>query len=406
MNAILLLVGLLVLSYLGSFLVGGRTIRGAGLPSGIEYVVLGFVLGPHVLGILGRDLLGEFEPIAQVALGWLALVIGLDFGKTGDRRVGGGAMVLGLLSGIVTGAMVGGAVWLYEIRVRHAPADFDRILLAGGIGAACAETTRHAIRWAAERHGASGPLTTLLGDFAHADDFVPLIATAVLFALAPMNAAVPVHFAWWIWVAITIGFGLVLGGMTAMHIGRELRVDQTWGVLLGMSVLGIGVAARLGISALSVLFFMGFATAQLSRHRATIRAMVIPIERPILLPALVLAGAHVDLRAMPGLPWIIGAAIAARVLAKMLIGTMLSVRRASPLLGAGLLSSGALSMSVGLAFALRFPGPTGNAILATACVTCILGEMIGPLMLRKLLRDAGEIDDSAPASTAETVAAP
>src|SRR4051812_41312419 len=122
MNAILLLVGLLVLSYLGSFLVGGRTIRGAGLPSGIEYVVLGFVLGPHVLGILGRDLLGAFEPIAQVALGWLALVIGLDFGKTGDRRVGAGSMVLGLLSGVITGAMVGGAVWLYEIRVRHAPA--------------------------------------------------------------------------------------------------------------------------------------------------------------------------------------------------------------------------------------------------------------------------------------------
>ena len=49
MNAIAFLLGLLVLAYLGSILVGGRTIRGFGLASGAEYLVLGFVLGPQVL---------------------------------------------------------------------------------------------------------------------------------------------------------------------------------------------------------------------------------------------------------------------------------------------------------------------------------------------------------------------
>ena len=39
MNAVLILVGLLVLSYLGSFLVTGRSVRG-GLPSGVEYAAL------------------------------------------------------------------------------------------------------------------------------------------------------------------------------------------------------------------------------------------------------------------------------------------------------------------------------------------------------------------------------
>ena len=72
MNALLLLMGLLVLSYIGSFLVGGRALRGVGLPSGAEYVALGFLLGPHVLGIVERSMLVSFEPIVQVALGWLA----------------------------------------------------------------------------------------------------------------------------------------------------------------------------------------------------------------------------------------------------------------------------------------------------------------------------------------------
>jgi hypothetical protein len=159
-----------------------------------------------------------------------------------------------------------------------------------------------------------------------------------------------------------------------------------------MSVLGLGVAARLGMSVLTVLFFMGWTTAGLSRHRAALRAMVAPIERPIVLPALVLAGAHVDFQAMPGLGAIIAVAVGARVAAKLLFGAAIAIPQgANALLGAGLLSSGALSMGVGLAFAIRFPGPVGEAVLAIAFAACLVGEMIGPLALRRILRAEGEI---------------
>ena len=43
-EGIWLLLGLLLIAYLGSNLVGGRAIRGFGLPSGSEYLVLGFAL--------------------------------------------------------------------------------------------------------------------------------------------------------------------------------------------------------------------------------------------------------------------------------------------------------------------------------------------------------------------------
>ena len=52
MNAVFLLVGLLVLSYLGSFLMTRRTVGGAGLPSGVEFAALGFVMGPQVLDVV------------------------------------------------------------------------------------------------------------------------------------------------------------------------------------------------------------------------------------------------------------------------------------------------------------------------------------------------------------------
>jgi hypothetical protein len=270
------------------------------------------------------------------------------------------------------------------------------VLLAGGIGAVASETTRHVVRWVEERHGAEGGLTRLLSDFTGADDLVPLIAIALLCSFSPMPLT-RLHVTPWGWFGITIGFGIVLGAMTAIHIGRELRTDPTWGILLGMSVLGVGVAARIGVSILTVLFFMGWTTARLSRHASAIRTMVTPLERPILLPALVLAGAHVDFRAMPGLAVVAAIAVAARIVAKLAFGAAVALPRgASPLLGGGLLSSGALSMSVGLAFAIRFPGPVGDSILATAFVVCVVGEVVGPLSLRRVLTVAGEIASREP----------
>ena len=69
-------------------------------------------------------------------------------------------------------------------------------------------------------------------------------------------------------------------------------------------------------------------------------------------------------------------------------------RKAGPLLGLSLMSCGALAISIGLAFSLRFPGKVGDVILAVAVVTATFGEFVGPLRLRRALRDAGEIEDT------------
>jgi hypothetical protein len=57
------------------------------------------------------------------------------------------------------------------------------------------------------------------------------------------------------------------------------------------------------------------------------------------------------------------------------------------------MSSGALAMSIGLAFALRFPGFVGDTVLVVAAVAATAGEFVGPARLRGALQAAGEIDD-------------
>jgi Kef-type K+ transport system membrane component KefB len=408
-NAVVLLMGLLVLSYLGSFLVTGRTVRGAGLPSGVEYVALGFVLGPQALDLVGGDMLEAFEPVVQVALGWLAFAVGMDFGYAGDRRVRAGNMALGTFAALSTGGAVAAAVW-FAMKRLHAPGTFtEHLLLAGGAGAACSETTRHAVHWIVERHNARGPLADRLNELAQADDLFPLLAVAFLFALEPTRNVV-VRMPLRDWPAITIGLGLVLGAGAALLVRSDLPQDDTWAVLFGVSLIAIGTSARLGLSTLAASFFMGIAVSSLSRHRRELRAMVAPTERPVLLPALLLAGARLDFRASPGLPWIAGAAIAARFAAKIVVGWVLALvskpaRRAGLLVGLSLMSSGALAISIGLAFALRFPGAVGDTVLVVAAVGATVGEFVGPARLRDALQAAGEIEDAPARSSSEEGAA-
>jgi Kef-type K+ transport system membrane component KefB len=400
-NAILLLMGLLVLSYLGSFLVARRSVGGAGLPSGIEYTALGFVLGPHALGLVGPDDLRAFEPVVQVALGWLAFGIGLDFGFAGPRRVRAGRMAFSSFGAIVTGTSVAAATWLALRLLRVDLTPDNRFLLAGGIGAACSETTRHAVSWILDRYGARGELAETLNDIAHADDMFPLIAVAVLFALdrVPTAAVVTVALPLRDLPALTASIGFVLGAGAALLLRSEMRIEDTWSVLFGVSLLVIGTAARLGLSAITASFFMGLAVSTLSHHGRQLRAMVGPTERPVLLPALVLAGAHLDFRSSSALPWIAAAAIGARVLAKVVLGWMLAVRspaarKAGPLLGLSLMSSGSLAMCIGLAFALRMPGPVGDTVLVVAAISATVGEFVGPTWLRRTLQVAGEIEET------------
>jgi len=401
-NAIWVLMGLLLLAYMGSFLVGGHAIRGIGLPSGAEYVVLGFLVGPGVLGLVERSTLHAFDPLANVALGWLIFVVGAMYGTTGERRVPIPRLVAGWLVTLFTGALVGGAVWLVLPWAAPALAPMDRILLAGGVGAAGSETTRYAVRWVVERHHASGPVSELIGELAEGDDLVPLLAVAVLFALPPADLAIPVPG--WGLVGITVGVGVVLGAIAAALLGRTFSIAETWGVLFGVSLLGVGISERLELSTITTLFVLGLSLSILSPHRRALAAMLAPSERPVMLPALLLAGAHVDLGAASYLPFVIAAAVAARIFGKWLVGVgLLAVSRTTrPVglrLGLGLLPAGALSMSIGLAFALRFQGAVGAVVLTAAAVITLLGEFVGPSSLRAALARLGETRDDAPASS-------
>jgi hypothetical protein len=392
MSGIEVLLGLLVVAYVGSMLVGGRTIRGFGLPSGAEYLVLGVVVGPHVLGLLPRSTVRGLEPILLCAAAWLALVAGLGYLLVGNRRVKLMRALVGVLTAALVAAAVAGALWL-ALGELGTLAGHRRLELSLGAGFVGCETTRHTVRWVAERHGASGRLSDWLADMARASALVPVLGLGVLFAMMPdsplSSFTVPAR------VGAGAGLGVLLGLVAVVLLGREFRRDESWGILLGTSLLAAGIAARLGLAAVATLFIMGLTIAIVSPHRLDIKLMVQPTEKPVLLPVVLVAGACVDFDSVPKLWLLVAVALGARLVAELVRGVILVVvlppaRAAGATIGLGMASTGAISLALAFTLAVRSPGPASQAVLALAAAAVLLGELVGPAMLRRGLERAGE----------------
>ena len=413
MNALWAMMGLIAAAFVGSVLVGRRGQRRHGLASGSEPVLVGFLLGPTVLGLVTPGLLEVFTPLAQVGLGWLALIVGLDYGWLDRRRIPVVRRIGGTLAGVLTMVVVAGATFLLLRRLQPTGVPWSRDTVrwieAGGVGAACAETTRHAVRWVADRVKAEGPVTELLLDLSDADDLGPFLISGALFTLEP-----PAGLRWAthpgvLWAG-QIVLGLAIGLLTALLVSRSFRSRSLWGVLFGTSMVAIGLAVRADLSVLTVAFCMGLGLSAVSRHRQAIRALVLPGEFPLRLPALLLAGANIDVGQVPFLAWLVPGILAARFLAKGLVAGCAALlcpplRRAGPSVVPGLMACGPSSMAIGLAFVLRFPGPVGETVLVSAAAATILGELVAPPGLRTALRRAGEATTQTGPQAAAEVAA-
>ena len=399
--------GLLALSYLGGMLVNRRGAGSAiGLPAGVEYVAVGFVLSPSLLGVVERSVLDLFSPLVQCALAWLTLLIGLEFGQAGGKNIEARVVFAALLGAALTLVLTGAGAFYFLNRFPGffgLDKDTPAWVLAAGLGIAMCETTRHAVRWVMTRYRTEGPVSEMLHGYAATSDVVPLGALGLLFAFTGRgtihlsgHAFGPVER-----LFITIALGCVLGVIALVLVGKRVGGHAVWGALLGTALLGVGTANRLGLSDLTVTFFEGLMIAALSPQRRDLRKLLAPTERAVMLPTLLLAGTRLDFHVFAShrnLAFIVAYVLVARAMSKWTSGIMLSTAsseiRAAGSVGGGLLSAGALSIALGLTMAMRFPGVIGDVVLVAAAIAVVLGELVAPRALRGLLDRAGELDQA------------
>ncbi len=394
MSGAWLLIVMLAAAAFGALVTDGRAGARPGLPSGAEWLIVGFGLGPNALGVFSGETVREFQPLVVAGLAWVTLSLGVDFGWVGERRLPWGGMLRGALLAALCAAAVWAALWaLGQTWPRWVGANWSALTFAVVV-IAC-ETTPQAAAWFAERNGARGPLLDRISEVADADVVVPLGLLTVLLARHAPGPILP--GSWWTGIPVTLGLGIGLGLVAAALLRRMHGQGETWSVLLGASLLVMGITQGLGLSALSCTFFMGLTLMAASGRHQELRRLMSRSERPVLLPILLVGGASVELAHIRR-PVLIALAVAllVRFVVRAVSGYAVAgraarARGAAVPSGLSLLASGSLTMSLGLYAYLTLSEQLGAAALVGAIAFTLLGEVIAPPSLRRALVLAGEL---------------
>jgi len=397
-----LLLGLLAVAFLGSNVARGRGVRGFGLPSGSEWILSGIAIGPQLLGLVHLRELSFLAPVLAAGLGWVAMTIGMRFGvclRPGfeeEVRAPSGAFLLGAVLGLLTA--VGLAGFVYAALGQYVVlAPRLRLGTAMWIGCSLSGSARQLVDWAKERHGARGAVTDRIEATIGGSEVVALAGTAPLSVLlfSPTMDVESVLLR----AATPLILGLLLGLVALWLLRFEMRIAETWGILLGVQLLSAGLSLRAGSSVIAAGFLLGWLLGRDPLAGPELRLLTRPAEGMVLLPLLVVAGTSLQLSEVGYLGWLVIGVVCVRVviklgLARITCGHIVGTPSAATAFGLSLASSGEIACLVALEYTLSTPGQLGQFVLACALATSLLGELFGAVGLRRTLASSHELNIS------------
>jgi len=427
-SEILLLLGVLLIF---GFYVGGvaRKLR---MPSLIGFMLMGVVLGPSVLGIISEHNLESLSFVTEIALGFVAFSIGAELSVKSLRRLGKGIISIILAESFC-------AFFVVMLSVYALTRSWPMALLFGAVAPASAPAGTVAV---IQEYRAKGSLTKALYAIVGFDDALAILIFGLSAALAKVLLLGKLR-------AEGTSGGLL---SSLSHAGMEIAVSIIVGAILGYIFCWLTRRLTKGRDLLIMTFGIVFVAAGLATHfhfSLILTNMVIgfvlintrrdafahKVTQPLgeIMPMIFLlffckAGAHLDIRALPSLGMIGIVYILARSLG-LISGARLGAiaghveDKIKNYAGLGILSQAGVAIGLSLIishdfnvlvgkpavatalqnYAAQHPGLSGllynpltisGALLTTVTASCIIFEIVGPLLTKVALQKAGEIPNT------------
>ena len=391
-----------------------RLAKAVNLPAVTSYLVAGLLLGPFVLGRLGLSGLGigfgsleqveGYGVVTQVALGFIALVIGNEFRLSSLRSMGQQAITVGIAQAVITTALV-------DVALVGVHLLFPQVLsLASAItlGSIAAATAPAATLMVVKQYKAKGPLTHLLLMVVAIDDAVGLVLFSASYGVA--NAleqghmdllSVVVEPLMEILLSLLLGAvaGYLLNLLEVYFHSRSKRMSLSVAFVLltvGVSMLEVEVGGvRCGFSLLLVCMMTGTVFCNVCPTSEELMDRLDRWGSPINILFFVLSGAELDLTILSNpLVLLVGVVyIASRSLGKI-GGAYASCRatKCSPsiqkYLGITLLPQAGVALGMAAEAAQL---SDGHMVRNVVLFSVLVYELVGPTLTRMALTAAGEI---------------
>ena len=391
-----------------------RLAKAVNLPAVTSYLVAGLLLGPFVLGRLGLSGLGigfgsleqveGYGVVTQVALGFIAFVIGNEFRLSSLRSMGQQAITVGIAQAVITTALV-------DVALVGVHLLFPQVLsLASAItlGSIAAATAPAATLMVVKQYKAKGPLTHLLLMVVAIDDAVGLVLFSASYGVA--NAleqghmdllSVVVEPLMEILLSLLLGAvaGYLLNLLEVYFHSRSKRMSLSVAFVLltvGLSMTKFEInGTRCGFSLLLVCMMTGTVFCNVCPTSEELMDRLDRWVSPINILFFVLSGAELDLTILSNpLVLLVGVVyIASRSLGKI-GGAYASCRatKCSPsiqkYLGITLLPQAGVALGMAAEAAQL---SDGHMVRNVVLFSVLVYELVGPTLTRMALTAAGEI---------------
>ncbi|HET9949291.1 MAG TPA: cation:proton antiporter [Longimicrobiales bacterium] len=399
---------------LGAHMVGEYAAAIA-LPKIVGYIAAGVVFGPHVLGTVSAEGVTRLTLVSELAVAVIAFLAGAELRWSEVRERG--MVLVKIMSAELALGFVALTLLLYSLHgyiPTLAGLPRAQVLAFSALFASVGIVHSPAVTMALlSETGARGPVArTTLGVVLLSDVVVVVLFTAVLSvtrSIAPplgADAGLTIGEVAWQVLGATL-IGAVLGVAVALYlrfVGRELIL---FAVLVAF--FGLEVARLAHVEMLLTLLTMGFVTENLSDKGEELRAATERSAAPIFVVFFALSGASIDLELVtPLLPLVVPIALvrALAIRQGVRIGSAWARVRGPErrLVWLGLVSQ--VGVAIGLASILADAYPDRGAGLSALLLTLIaLNQTIGPVLFRKALIEAGELEPGPDARRAEVESA-
>ena len=391
-----------------------RLAKAVNLPAVTSYLVAGLLLGPFVLGRLGLSGLGigfgsleqveGYGVVTQVALGFIAFVIGNEFRLSSLRSMGQQAITVGIAQAVITTALV-------DVALVGVHLLFPQVLsLASAItlGSIAAATAPAATLMVVKQYKAKGPLTHLLLMVVAIDDAVGLVLFSASYGVA--NALEQGHMDLLSVVVeplMEILLSLLLGAVAGyllnllevyFHSRSKCMSLSVAFVLLtvGVSLLEVEVGGvRCGFSLLLVCMMTGTVFCNVCPTSDELMDRLDRWVSPINILFFVLSGAELDLTILTNpMVLLIGVVYIVARSAGKISGSYLSCRATScspaiqKYLGITLLPQAGVALGMAATAAEL---SDGHMVRNVVLFSVLVYELVGPTLTKISLVAAGEI---------------
>ena len=396
MVTVLFLLAVVIGAYMLAHFVVEQLQRTYLLVTGVEYMLLGAFLGPHLVQqVQPFTDMTALGPVFAFAAGWVGLLYGMELDlryllASADRSIR-----LALADALITGAgttalalLAFRAGWLVDgMNDAHV---WPAAMLLGCAAGASSSSAVDLIR--SRYPDVQTQLLPTLRRTARLGDLFAIAAFGLVFCVfhegQTLLSREPV---WSDWVLISIGLGLLLGLVFMSFLSEDAGGNDAFLAMIGILLFASGAAFFLHISALLVNLVLGVVVVQTAKGLA-VRTQLEATEKPVQLVLLLFAGAlWTPVPVLPALGASVGY-IALRVVSKAVASYVATV--GTPLRGdifRGLLAQGNVAVAMAVSIKLVYHSEAVDLAYTAVLFSVAAHAFETQRLLRGLLVDAGEL---------------